>query len=114
MSSSICLAADPRIPSRPAAEWLAQIGRIHDRKHRVCRYVQFRFANRERSIHIVLLEQDRTHEAHDRIVVGEDADDLGASLNLAVEALDWICRVELGTMFLRRSCIPARRARPRP
>jgi hypothetical protein len=39
---------------------------------------------------IVLFEQDCADEAHDRIVVREDSDDLGAPLDLAVETLDRI------------------------
>ena len=37
---------------------------------------------------IVLLEQDGADEADDGGLVGEDADDLGAALDLAVEALE--------------------------
>jgi hypothetical protein len=51
---------------------------------------------------IVLFEQDCADEAHDGIVVGEDSDDLCASLDLAVETFDGICRVELGAMLLRK------------
>mgnify|MGYP001094792610 FL=1 len=32
---------------------------------------------------IVLFEQQRTDETHDGVVVGEDADDIGAPLDLA-------------------------------
>src|SRR4051812_7180655 len=39
---------------------------------------------------IILLEQDRTDEANDCVLVGEDADDIGAPLDLAIEALDRI------------------------
>ena len=37
---------------------------------------------------VVLFEQDRADEAGDGGLVGEDADDLGAALDLAVEALE--------------------------
>jgi hypothetical protein len=33
------------------------------------------------------------------MLVGEDADDVGAPLDLAVEALDWVDTVQLGTMW---------------
>jgi hypothetical protein len=39
---------------------------------------------------VVLLEQDGVDEALDDGHVGEDADDLGAPLDLAIEALDRI------------------------
>ena len=41
---------------------------------------------------IVLLEQNGADEAGDRSLVGEDADDLGPALDLAVEALERIGR----------------------
>jgi hypothetical protein len=44
---------------------------------------------------VVLLEQDRPDEAGDGGLVGEDADDLGAALDLAIEALERVGRVEL-------------------
>ena len=37
---------------------------------------------------VVLFEQNGADEAGDGVVVGEDADDLGASLDFAVEAVD--------------------------
>jgi hypothetical protein len=36
---------------------------------------------------LLLLQQQRTHQADDRGVVGKDADDAGAALDLLVEAL---------------------------
>ncbi len=43
------------------------------------------------------------------------ADDIGAALDLAVQALDRVCRVQLGTVVPPgRSCRPARRSRRRP
>lgn len=36
---------------------------------------------------IVLLEQDRANQTDDGVIIWEDADDLGAPLDLAVEAL---------------------------
>jgi hypothetical protein len=41
-----------------------------------------------------LLEQERADEADNGVIVGEDADDLGTLLDLTVEPLDRICRVE--------------------
>ena len=43
-----------------------------------------------------LLEQDGTHEAGDGGLVGIDADELGAALNLAVEPLDGVGAVQPG------------------
>ena len=57
-------------------------------------------ATRGRSIHVVLLEQDRPDQAGDRGLVGEDADHLGAALDLAVDALQRIGRVDLGPVLL--------------
>lgn len=48
---------------------------------------------------VVLFEQQRADETNDGIVVGEDADDLCAALNLAVEAFDRIGAVELGPVL---------------
>jgi hypothetical protein len=70
-------------------------GRIHDCKRRIrCRRSK-PFAKRGRSIHIILLQQDSPDEADDGLVIGEDADDLGAALDLAVDALDRIGGVQL-------------------
>ena len=49
---------------------------------------------------IVLFEQKGADEATYGFLVGEDADDVGASLDLAVEAFDRVRAVELGSMFL--------------
>jgi hypothetical protein len=35
---------------------------------------------------VILLEEDRADQADDRVLVGEDADDVGATLDLLVEA----------------------------
>jgi hypothetical protein len=53
-----------------------------------------------RLIGAILLEQNRPDEAGDRSLVREDADHLGAPLDLAVDALEWIGRVELGPVLL--------------
>lgn len=45
---------------------------------------------------IVLLEQQRSVPAHDGFIVGKDGDDLCARLDLAVQALDRVGRVDLG------------------
>ena len=64
---------------------------------------------------IVLLEQDRADETDDGVLVGEDADDLGAPLDLAVEAFDRVGRVQLGAMLRPgRSYRRGHRPRPRP
>jgi hypothetical protein len=47
-----------------------------------------------------LFEQQGADEADDGIIVWEDADDFGAPLDLAVEALDRVGRVQLGAMLL--------------
>ena len=49
---------------------------------------------------IVLFEQQRADETGYGLLVGKDADDIGASLDLAVEAFDRVCTVELGAMLL--------------
>ena len=41
---------------------------------------------------IVLFQKDSPDEADDGLVVGEDADDLGAALDLTVDALDRVGR----------------------
>src|SRR5262249_60366737 len=48
---------------------------------------------------IVLLEQDRADEANDCILVGEDADDIGAPLDLAIEALERVGGMQLGAVL---------------
>lgn len=45
----------------------------------------------------------RAYQAYDGVIIWEDADDLGAPLNLAVEALDRVSRVQLGAVLLRES-----------
>ena len=49
---------------------------------------------------VVLLEEDGADQSGDCGLVGEDADDLGAPLDFAVEALDGIGAVKLGSMLL--------------
>ena len=51
---------------------------------------------------IILFQQDGPGEPDDGLVVGEDADDLGAALDLAVDALDRIGRVQLRAMRRRK------------
>lgn len=48
---------------------------------------------------IVLFEQERADEPDDGVIVGEDADNLGAPLDLAVETLDRVGRMKLGPML---------------
>ena len=50
---------------------------------------------------VVLFQQQGADETDDGVVVGEDADHVGAPLDLAVEALDRIGAVELRPMLLR-------------
>ena len=45
---------------------------------------------------VVLLEQDGADEADDGLFVREDADDVGAALDLAVEALERVRAVDFG------------------
>jgi len=54
---------------------------------------------------VVLFEQDGTDEACDGVLVGEDTDDFGAALDLAVEALERIRGVQLGSMLRREAHI---------
>ncbi|AMM86028.1 transposase [Martelella sp. AD-3] len=44
---------------------------------------------------VVLLQEQGTDQSDDGVVVGEDANDFSASLDLAVETLDRICRMKL-------------------
>jgi hypothetical protein len=46
---------------------------------------------------VVLLEEDGADQAGDGGLVWKDADDIGAALDLAVEAIDRVCRVQLGS-----------------
>ena len=101
LSSSICLAVDPRKPSGPAAESAA-----NDKAGYTTASAGFpvshrtnTLAARGRSIHIILFEQQGADEADDGLVIGEDADDVGPALDLAVDALDRIDRVQLGAML---------------
>ncbi len=50
---------------------------------------------------VVLLEEERSYEAGDGRLVREDADDLGAPLDLAVEAFERVGAVELGPVLGR-------------
>jgi hypothetical protein len=52
---------------------------------------------------VVLFEQDGTDEAGDGGLVGEDADDLGASLDLAVQAFERIGAMQLGAVLGREA-----------
>jgi hypothetical protein len=44
---------------------------------------------------VVLLDAQHPGQPDQRAVVGEDADDVGAAADLAVEALKWIGRAQL-------------------
>jgi hypothetical protein len=57
-------------------------------------------ANRERSIHVILFEQQSADEADDGVFVGKDADHLRAPFDLTIQALDGICAVKLGPVLL--------------
>lgn len=39
-------------------------------------------------------------QANDGVIIGKDADNLGAALDFAIESFDWIRAVKLGAMFL--------------
>jgi hypothetical protein len=54
---------------------------------------------------VVLLEHHGADEASDRRIVGEDADDVGAPLDLGIEPLERVGAVDLG----RRQNCPDRR-----
>ena len=54
---------------------------------------------------VVLLQEQRGDEAHDRRLVGEDGDDVGAPLDLAVEAFE-----RIGNRYVIGGC-PDRRPR---
>ena len=63
---------------------------------------------------IVLFEQQRADEADDGVVVGEDADDVGSPLDLAVQAFDGVdnrYKIPGAEVRLRISC-PRRMVRP--
>jgi hypothetical protein len=67
---------------------------------------------------IVLFQENRSDQSGDGGLVGEDPDDLGAALDLAVEALDRVCAVDLDPMLIRSprrrgrgGLLPRRRAR---
>jgi len=47
---------------------------------------------------VVLLEQDCADEPDDGVLIGEDADDLGALLDLAIDAFERVGRVQLGAV----------------
>jgi hypothetical protein len=65
---------------------------------------------------VVLVEQQRANQSDDRCLVGEDRDDVGAPLDLAVEPFERIGRGELRPMLLltflslgmARSTVPTR------
>jgi hypothetical protein len=49
---------------------------------------------------IVLLEEHRADQAGDAVLVGEDADNIGAALHLLFQPFERIGRVELGAVLL--------------
>ena len=48
---------------------------------------------------VVLLEEQGADEAHDGGLVGEDADDIAAALDFAIEAFEWVRAVQLGAVL---------------
>jgi hypothetical protein len=48
-----------------------------------------------------LLEQDSTDQPCDTGLVGEDADDIGAPLDLLIETFEWIGAVQFGAVLGR-------------
>ena len=55
---------------------------------------------------IILLEQDGADQAGNGVLIGEDADDLGAALDLAVQPFQRIGRVDLPGSVARRRAAP--------
>jgi hypothetical protein len=49
---------------------------------------------------VVLLEEQRADESHNRRIVGKDAVDIGSTLDLSIESFEWIRRCELLAMRL--------------
>ena len=74
-------------------------GRIHDCKRRVHRRRSKLLARRGRSIHVVLFEEQGSDQTGDGGLVGKDADDFAASLDLAVEPLQRVGGVQPGAML---------------
>ena len=52
---------------------------------------------------VILFEQDGTDEAGDGSFIGEDADDLSAALDLAIQSLQRIGAVQLGAVLGREA-----------
>ena len=52
---------------------------------------------------IILFQEQRADESHDSIVVGEDADDIGTALDLAIEALERVGGVDLALCWAGKS-----------
>ena len=46
----------------------------------------------------------RPDEADDGVIVGEDADHISAPLDLAIQSLQWVGAVDLGTVLLGECC----------
>ncbi|EJU11880.1 hypothetical protein LH128_16678 [Sphingomonas sp. LH128] len=78
----------------------AQQGRIHDRKIRARQSLSKSLARWGWSIHVILLEHESADEADDGCVVGKDADDIGSSLDLFVDALERVGRRDLRPVLL--------------
>ena len=53
---------------------------------------------------LVLLEQDGADQAGDGLPVGEDLDNVGAALDLAVETLDGVVGPDLGPVLPGEGC----------
>lgn len=64
------------------------------------RYVQFpSYTESGPNTHIILFKQLRADEADDDFIVGDDADNLGAALDFAVEMFNRISSVQLCAML---------------
>ena len=87
---------------RACGDVAARQGRIHDRKTRYCHCVIV-LAIRGWSIHIILLQQKRSDEAGDGVVVWKDPHHVRSPLDFAVETLNGICGVELDAMLLGKA-----------
>ena len=84
---------------RACGDVAARQGRIHDRKTRYCHCVIV-LAIRGWSIHIILLQQERSDETGDGVVVWKDPHHVRSALNFAIETLNGVCGVDLGAMLL--------------
>ena len=96
-SSSICPVAVPRIPSGPAL--CRRATRPDTRPQDPFPSQRGLLAKSGWSIHVVLFEQNSADQPRDTGLVGEDADDIGAPLDLVIET----CRRSLECDLLTKA-----------